>query len=107
VVRNGVNWLPAEPVVPLVTTTDGLVVPTLNTLPPVPTATPAPDWFVGTEISTIGATTPLRVEELILDGQLDADVTCGLDPANVWVWDVTNPATPTLAVQGQRDLISK
>lgn len=49
---------------------------------------PGPDWFVGMELDTLGASHGLRVEELVLDGHL---VPAGLArcDANVLLLDVT------------------
>src|SRR5262249_37435269 len=58
------------------------------------------DWFVGTEIVTSAAGAPQRVEEVILDGQLDAAVTCGAATGNLFVWDVTVPPSPVLVSDG-------
>jgi hypothetical protein len=104
---DGINWYPSVPVDPLATTTGGLALPLKDTALPALTPSPGTDWFVGTEISTANATQPLRLEELILDGHLDTAVTCGTDTGSVFVWDVTNPASPVLAQGGVADFITR
>jgi hypothetical protein len=97
---DGCDFLPGYPMNPLVTTTNGLVMPTISTQAAPPAPVPGADWFVGTEISTVGAPSALRIEELIIDGKLDAAVDCSGFPANFFVWDVTDPTAPTLAQGG-------
>jgi len=107
VIIDGCDFAPVHPANPLITTTGGLVVPTIDTKPPAPAASPGSDWFVGIELSTLDATAPLRVEELILDGRLDAAVDCDGPDADTFVWDVTDPANPVLAQGGRRDLATR
>jgi len=97
---DGADYLPTHAALPLTTTTGGLVAPGVNTAIPAVAGAPGADWFVGTEISTATAAAPQRIEELILDGQLDAAVGCGGATGNVFVWDVTTPGAPVLASDG-------
>ena len=97
---DGADYLPTNAPLPLTTTTGGLVAPGVNTAIPAVAGAPGADWFVGTEISTATAAVPQRIEELILDGQLDAAVTCSGATGNVFVWDVTTPGAPVLASDG-------
>jgi hypothetical protein len=97
---NGCDFPTSTPAQPLTTTTDGLVTPGVNTTNPPILGSPASDWFVGIEVSTAGAPVAQRIEELILDGQVDTAVDCGGIPANVFVWDVTHPGRPDLVANG-------
>lgn len=64
-----------------------LATPTTSLTAPAPTLTPGRG--VGIEIDTLQATAPVRVVELVLDGELAAPITCGGDTFNVQVLDVT------------------
>jgi len=97
---DGADYFPAAVPLPLTTTTGGLIKPGVNAAIPPVVGAPSSDWFVGTEISTVLASAAQRVEEVILDGQLDLAVTCGSDTGNLFVWDVTVPATPVLVSNG-------
>ena len=57
--------------------------------------TSAPDRYVGIEFDTLGASGPIRITELLVDGQLDAAVACA-EPTNIALWDVTNVLSPVL-----------
>ena len=83
----------------LVTTAGGLAVPTAVALPD---PTPAADdwWFGGVEIDTGAALGPLAIRELIVDGRLGAPVATAQGPANILLWDLSNPAGPQLAAHG-------
>ncbi|HET6201441.1 MAG TPA: VCBS repeat-containing protein [Planctomycetota bacterium] len=92
---NGCDLVPLPPATPLLTTsTGGLVLPTALVGPPAPVAAPTADRFVGLDFDTLAATGPLRVKEVLLDGQLDAPVACGPEPIDVVLWDVTDPGNP-------------
>jgi hypothetical protein len=97
---NGVDFLPSAPTQPLWTTTDSLALADSDTPLPAPIPAPTGDWFVGVELSTAAAIAPLRVEELVLDGQLDKAIRCDGEPVNVFVWDVTDPTAPELVSGG-------
>ena len=104
---DGADYIPAASPLPLTTTTGGLIAPGVNSAIPLLVVALSTDWFVGTEISTVLASAPQRVEEVILDGQLDLAVTCGSDTGNLFVWDVTVPATPFLVSNGVVDAVTR
>lgn len=81
----------------LTTTAGGLRFATPTATIPSPTMAPSPDYWVGLDVS-VGAT-PIRVTEIILDGQLDAAVAAAT-PFNIALWDVTVPATPVMVQEG-------
>jgi hypothetical protein len=64
----------------------------LGSARPAPAAAPAEDWTVGMELDTALAAGPVRVAELVLDGQL-APAGLGRCDANVLLVDVT-PGEP-------------
>ncbi|MCC6407052.1 MAG: CRTAC1 family protein [Planctomycetes bacterium] len=68
------------------------VAPGAPLLPPV--AAPFADAWAVLGVSTVGASAPVVVRQLDLDGALDAPVGCDGTAANVVVWDVTDPAHP-------------
>ena len=96
------DFVPALPLQPLATVNGGLVLAGIDT--PITPVTPAPasDWFVGLEIDTSLATAPKRIEELVIDGKLLPTVDCNGTFANVFAWDVTDPAAPVLVPGGLR-----
>ena len=104
---DGADYLPAVPVEPLTTTTGGLLLAGSNAAIPLITPAPGADWFVGAEFSTAGAPASQRIEELILDGQLDLSVACGTPTGNLFVWDVTNASSPLLVTNGLVDQKTK
>jgi VCBS repeat protein len=57
---------------------------------------PGSNHFVGIELDTIGATEPVRIEEVILDGELGEAGWCGNRFGNVALWDVTVSGQPEL-----------
>jgi len=61
---------------------------------------PAPASWIGLVFDTLAASGPLRIKEIILDGQLDPPVTCS-EPFNIAVWDVTNAPDVTLVPGGR------
>ena len=78
----------------LTTTTRGLAVPVNKALPaPVPVS--GTDAFVGLAFDTTRADGPIRLEEIILDGQLGTAL-CGAQPMQMAIWDVTTPSAPFL-----------
>ncbi len=99
---DGCDFRPAIPVEPLTTCNGGLVLAGIDTPIQPPFPVPTGSWFLGTEFSTQGALVPLRVEELILDGATAAAFDCNGVKANVFVWDVTDPANPVIAQGGLR-----
>jgi hypothetical protein len=98
---------PAVASEPLVTTTGGLALCGSTTPLPDPGAAPASDWFVGMEVALDPASPPQRVEELLLDGQLDGAIDCSGTPANVFAWDVTDPTAPQLVPNGALERATK
>ncbi|MEM7205811.1 MAG: hypothetical protein AAF628_36495 [Planctomycetota bacterium] len=100
VVMDGCLIQPATPVeTALHTTTDGLVRPAPGQ--PLTKPTPAdPTEFVGLAFDTIGAAEPVRITELLLDGELGDAAPCGTSTAgNLFLWDVTG-GTPQLVSNG-------
>ena len=93
---------PPRPVT-MLTSTDGLSRASPNNAPPAPTSSPGPDQYVGIELDTLSATAPIRVKEILVDGQLDDAVSCPGGDANVTVWDVTQPSAPTVVGHGLLD----
>jgi hypothetical protein len=89
--------LPARSIVHR-TSTDGLI----RALPTTTIPAPAPagsNTFVGLEFHTLGAAGPLRINEILVDGQLDSPTAC-TDPTNIALWDVTSPGAPFLVSNG-------
>ena len=103
VLMDGVEFA-ASPAASIVqgTTTDGLTMPGPTTAVPALAAAPANTW-VGIEFDTLAATGPVRVNEVIVDGQLDAAVACGANNGNIVLWDVTVPGNPTIVNGGVID----
>jgi hypothetical protein len=102
VLIDGCDFVPAVPASPLVTVNGGLVLAGIDTPITAVTLAPMGNWFVGLEIDTTLATAPKRVEELIVDGRIAPPVDCSGTSANVFAWDVTNPAAPVLVAGGLR-----
>ncbi len=98
VVVNGEEYQPLNPVDPaLQTTTGGLRAPLTNQRMPKLSDAPNGDFYVGIELDTVGATAPMRIEELILDGELGAAVDCGPGmKGNIGLWDISQPGAPWL-----------
>ena len=89
VVVGGCDVVPSPSESPLLTTSaGGLVAPTASAAMPAVTTAPS-DTFVGIEVTTQAK--PLRVVEVVLDGQLAA-----AGSFNVAFWDVTNFQQPQL-----------
>jgi hypothetical protein len=64
---------------------------------PAPVSSPDTKWWVGLDFDTSLATMPLRVKELIVDGQVDnRGAPCHPSAYRAACWDVTNPAEPLL-----------
>ncbi len=98
VVVNGQTYQPANPVDPaLQTTTHGLRTPHANVRMPKLSDAPHSDYYVGIELDTVGAAAPLRIEELILDGELGQAELCGPGLfGNIGLWDISQPGSPQL-----------
>ena len=97
----GVVYGPAElECATLTTAGGGLVVADPTTGLGDPQPPPTGDHWVGLDFDTIGAAHPVRVREIVLDGHLAANVTCGADDGNVELWDVTTPGAPVLVPGG-------
>ena len=98
---DGVTHPPAPFGSPLLTTTTGgLALPTATTPLPTPAVAPGDDTFVGLAFNTLGATDSIRVKEILLDGHLLDHATCGPEPFNLCLWDVTDPGAPFVAAGG-------
>jgi hypothetical protein len=69
---------------------------------PLPAPVPAPEefWIAGLAFDTLGATAPVRIHEIVVDGRLADAGPCGNVPANVVVWDVTDPHAPHVVPGG-------
>jgi hypothetical protein len=91
---------PASTAPTVIVTTRGLALPDVSTSLPAPAPAPQPDFFVGLDFDTMGATGRLRVTGLVLDGQLDGVVSCEGKEGNVLLWDVTSSEAPVLARHG-------
>jgi hypothetical protein len=92
---DGCDVLPAPMESPLLETTGGGLALPAPTVPlPAPAASPTPDRFVGIAFDTLAAADPVRVTELVFDGQLDAPVPSAGSPFNVALWDVTDALSP-------------
>lgn len=59
-----------------------------------PGATPFADAWAVLALSTAGAGEPVVIRQIDLDGALDAALSCDGAPANLVIWDVTDPAQP-------------
>jgi hypothetical protein len=96
VILDGTTYDPATPQLSaLITTNEGLQSPTpLEAVALLEVS--APDQFVGVEIDTTGATDPVRVTEIVLDGMLAPAVDCGTAAGNLLFWDVTTSGSPVL-----------
>ena len=88
------------------TTTSGLAMPSPSSAVP-PLAAAGADRFVGIELDTLSAAGPVRVNELILDGQLAAASACPGGSANVLLWDVSVPGSPALVPGGLQERSSR
>ena len=80
---------------PRLTTTGALRLPEPDAPLAEPVPAPALDWFVGLELATLHTPGAVRIEELVLDGQLAPAGTTRCD-ANVLLWDLTPGSTPRL-----------
>lgn len=80
----------------LLTTTGGLLQILRNEVMPDLTPAASSDEYVGIELDTLGAQSPQRLVEVILDGQPGAVVDCGPQQGNLAVWDVTQPGAPQI-----------
>ena len=81
----------------LTTTGGGLVLPQgiLGLADPAPS--PTPDRWIGIELDMTASAQPVRVTEVMLDGQLDAPVACAEGTYNVAVFAVGGPAPTWVA----------
>ena len=105
-VIDGVTHDPIPLARPILTTTaGGLDLPTVATPLTTPTPTPVGNWYTGLAFDTMGATESVRINEIILDGQLGRSVPCGggAQTFNIMLWDVTDPASPFLVPGGGLD----
>jgi VCBS repeat protein len=105
VVLGGSVYQPLHPVpTHLITSGGGLIQAPGQAVMPDLEPAPGPDHFVGIELDTIGATVPVRLEELILDGELGAAGWCGNFFGNVALWDVTVAGQPELVAATEAQL---
>ncbi len=96
---NGCDLVPSPMEAPLSTTTGlGLVLPAVGAPLPAPTRSPGANHFVGIEFDTTRSSGPVRVVEILLDGQLDAAVSSPSGTFNLALWDVPNPAAAPVPV---------
>jgi hypothetical protein len=84
----------------LTSTTGGLALPAPGTVLADPTPAPHPDWYSGLAFDTLSATQQILVKEILLDGQLDAPVSCGAEDRNITLWDVTDASRPVSVAGG-------
>ncbi len=85
----------------LATTSGGLALPDASAPLPDPTIVPFPDWYVGLAFDTLAATGNVRVEEILLDGQITSGgPSCRPVSFNVALWDVTAPSSPFVVPGG-------
>jgi len=85
----------------LTTTTGGLAVVDASSPLPDPVVAPQPDFYVGLALDTLGATGDVRVEEILLDGQLAQDgPPCRPVSFTIALWDVTDPSNPVVVPAG-------
>ncbi|MCK6448913.1 MAG: CRTAC1 family protein [Planctomycetes bacterium] len=92
---DGVEYPPLAGVSPtLADTAGGLALAAPGAALVAPVATPFADAWAVLGLSTAGASAPVVLRQIDLDGALDAPVGCDGSPANVVVWDVTDPAQP-------------
>lgn len=98
VVVNGHEYAPVSPVeVALQTSTGGLRTSHTNLKMPKLSDAPNGDFYVGVELDTVGASAPMRVEEIMLDGELGQAEVCGPGLfGNIGLWDISQPGTPVM-----------
>ena len=77
----------------LETTTGGLVLARPGKKPPTPRVELTNTW-VGVAFDTATATEPLRMVELIVDGEIAEPTPCNGEAFNLALWDVTPGSTP-------------
>ena len=101
VIIDGTEYPPSQLEQPLLTTAGGgLALPTAVSPLSVPLDTATEFHFVGLDFDTIGATTPLRLREVIVDGQFGISTDCGKGPATLALWDITDPNNPVQVEDG-------
>ena len=98
VIVNGHTYQAVNPVSPaLPASTDGLRTPLANVRMPKPSDAPHTDFYVGIELDTVGATAPMRIEEIMLDGELGQAEQCGPGLyGNIGLWDISQPGAPQM-----------
>ncbi len=92
---NGVEYAPLPGVTPWLEASGGglaLAVPGHPLAAPTPTL--FPDAWAILGVSTATASKPIIIRQIDLDGGLDSAVSCDGVPANIVLWDVTDPAHP-------------
>ena len=98
VLQGRIDATPQQPATGvLITTGGGLATPPVDAPLPEPQPAPGADHWVGLAFDTRDID-ERRVAEIVLDGQLGEPVECGASsPANLILWDVTDPAAPVLS----------
>ncbi|HEX6885978.1 MAG TPA: VCBS repeat-containing protein [Planctomycetota bacterium] len=95
---DGVDVPPLAALSTRLASTGALVLPVPGEALPEPGPAPGAHWIVGMEVETLSARGPVRVQELVLDGQL---APAGLGPCagNVLLYDVTHAGRARLLRQ--------
>jgi hypothetical protein len=99
---DGVEYGPRTSFSHRLASTGALVLPVLGSALAEPVAAPGEDWVVGMEVDTVLASGPVRIAELVLDGQLVLPADLARCDANVVLLDVTPLEEPLRVRQEQR-----
>ncbi|MFN0057002.1 MAG: FG-GAP repeat domain-containing protein [Planctomycetota bacterium] len=100
VILNGVEHVPpGYESVQLTTGAGGLRTSTASASLPAP-VTVFPGSLTGIEFHTLGATVPVRIREIIIDGVFDSITVCDGREVNALLWDVTDPGEPFVVEGG-------
>jgi len=102
VILNGSLHLPGAAETPLLTTAGGGLV-SADPVEPMGglTVPPTLEHWVGLDFDTLGAASPVRIREILFDGQLGPAVDCGLGAGNFHLWDVTSSPPALVASQAE------
>ncbi|MBT8483940.1 MAG: VCBS repeat-containing protein [Phycisphaerae bacterium] len=96
VLIDGEEHLPDGDPALLVTAAGGLALPDPSGGLDDPSGAGGNGAWVGVDLDTGDATTPLRVREVIVDGIIRPGTSCDGTPRNLALWDVTNPVEPVV-----------